>query len=97
MNINARYWHSRQNDPDDLAQPFREGNKSIIEFKFSFANCLDDSNEMFFDDVYRPRVEFGNLSRVDDLVTDRFPRVAGWHATAADVWTVLREVADRLM
>jgi choline dehydrogenase-like flavoprotein len=54
MNVNARYWHIRENDPTDSAKPFREGEKSIVEFKFSFGNCLDDGNDIVFDNPYRP-------------------------------------------
>jgi choline dehydrogenase-like flavoprotein len=99
MNINARYWHVRENDPDDRAKPFREGDKSIVEFKFSFGNCLDDGNDIRFDDPYRPNLEFANLTRVKELAEDRFPRLAGWSPSTsiADVWAVLRTVSDRVL
>jgi choline dehydrogenase-like flavoprotein len=97
LNVNPVYWHLRENDPDDVAAPFRQGLKSFLEFKFSFGNCLDDGNDIVFDDPYRPRVEFGNLSRADELAGDRFRRSAGWTRTTGEIWPVLREVADRLL
>jgi choline dehydrogenase-like flavoprotein len=97
LNVNPAYWHIRENDPDDFARPLREGTKSLVEFKFSFGNCLDDGNDMVFDDLYRPKVEFGNLRRANELVTDRFRRMAGWGRSVDETWQLLREVADRVL
>jgi choline dehydrogenase-like flavoprotein len=97
LNVNPTYWHVRENDPDGFAEPLREGTKSLIEFKFSFGNCLDDGNDMVFDDLYRPRVEFGNLRRARDVVTDRLRRTAGWGRTDLEAWPLFREVADRVL
>jgi choline dehydrogenase-like flavoprotein len=99
LNVNPRYWHVRQNDPDDdeFARPFRAGEKSLLEFKFSFGNCLDDGNDLVFDDLFRPTVQFGNLRRVNELAADRFPRVAGWHKSVDEIWQVLRDVAGRVL
>lgn len=99
LNVNPAYWHRRQNDPadDEFARPFREGTTSLLEFKFSFGNCLDDGNELVFDDLFRPKVEFGNLRRVNELAGDRFPRLAGWHKSVGETWQVLREVAERVL
>lgn len=54
MNINHEYWHLRENDPTSPAVPVVAGDQSIMEIMFSFANCLDDDNEMVFDDSPRP-------------------------------------------
>ena len=97
LNVNPTFWHVRENDPDDFARGLRAGTKSLVEFKFSFGNCLDDGNDMVFDDLYRPKVEFANLRRAQELVTDRFRRLAGWSRTVDETWTLLRDVADRLL
>ena len=99
LNVNPRYWHVRRNDPDDdeFARPFREGATSLLEFKFSFGNCLDDGNELVFDDLFLPKVEFGNLRRVNELAGDRFPRLAGWNKSVDETWQILRDVAGRVL
>ncbi len=69
----------------------------IIELKFSFGNCLDDGNDIVFDDPYRPNLEFANLNRVKELAEDRFPRLAGWNKSIDQIWDVLRDVTDRVL
>ena len=77
MNINHEYWHLRDDDPTALDGP--GFGPSRLDIKFSFANCLDDGNEIHVEDAgYVPDIDFHNLSWADHLTKDRLPLIAGW-------------------
>jgi hypothetical protein len=68
MNINHEYWHLRDNDPTEMgigvAPP---PGSSRIDIKFSFANPLDDYNEVKPAPPfgYVPEITFRNMSLTD--------------------------------
>jgi hypothetical protein len=101
MNVNHEYWHLRENDPDDPARTdptaFSANDPlgpSRIDIKFSFANCLDDDNEIRpappFE--YVPEIRFHNQKWMDHLRDSRFPAVAGWQKSYNEIFAVLNQV-----
>ena len=99
MNINHEYWHLRDNDPD--ADPFvpNPGGNSILEIKFSFANCLDDSNEIKPAPPfgYMSEIVFHNLNWMDHLANSRFPALAGWQKNFGEVFGSLNQITHQLL
>lgn len=97
ININHEYWHLRENDPTAPAQPIFTSGKSKMELKFSFANCLDSNNKMFFNgsNEYVPQIQFTNLRFTDHLVK-RFNKLAGWNKNADQIFDVLNDIAKRI-
>ena len=101
MNINHEYWHLRENDPGAVGGGFSTNNPlgpSRLDIKFSFANCLDDGNEIkpappF---AYVPEILFHNLSWMDHLAGSRFPALAGWHKSHQEVFDVLNTVSGQI-
>lgn len=101
MNINHEYWHLRENDPSAGGGGFSNNNPlgpSRLDIKFSFANCLDDGNEIkpappF---AYVPEILFRNLSWMDHLAGSRFPALAGWHKNHQEVFDVLNSVTGQI-
>jgi hypothetical protein len=101
MNINHEYWHLRENDPSADSGGFSTNNPlgpSRLDIKFSFANCLDDGNEIkpappF---AYVPEILFRNLSWMDHLAGSRFPALAGWHKSHQEVFDVLNSVTGQI-
>ena len=99
MNINHEYWHLRDNDPTETgiggAPP---PGSARIDIKFSFANPLDDYNEVKPAPPfgYVPEIAFRNMSWMDYLAGSRFAAVAGWQKNAGDVFAVLNEVTYRI-
>lgn len=55
---------------------------------------------MVFDDSlssrYLPQIRFKNLSWMDDLATNRFPAVAGWYKSHAEIFAVLNDVTHQI-
>jgi choline dehydrogenase-like flavoprotein len=101
LNLNHEYWHLRKNDPiDRREQDGREPppGKSIIEIKFSFANCLDDDNEVKAAPPpgYVPEIAFHNMKRVNRLADSRFPALAGWNKNPIEIWDVLNDIARQI-
>ena len=95
MNINHEYWHLRDDDPTALEGP--GFGPSRLDIKFSFANCLDDGNEIHVDAPgYVPDIDFHNLSWADHLTKDRLPRIAGWAKNNDDLWAVLNDVTNQI-
>jgi hypothetical protein len=97
MNVNHEYWHLRNNDP--TAEPtLDDTSRSRIDIKFSFANCLDDQNGIHShaSDGYTPHISFKRFSHLHDLLTSRFPAVAGWHKNPAEFMDLLNQTRDRI-
>jgi hypothetical protein len=98
MNVNHEYWHLRNNDPTAARIHDHDTNKSRVDIKFSFANCLDDHNGIHShsDDGYTPYVSFKRFSELDDLLNSRFPAVAGWQKNPAEFMNLLNQTRDRI-
>ena len=101
MNVNHEYWHLRENDPMQSAdEPSGHGQPgpSRVDIKFSFANCLDDANEIKPAPPfgYVPEITFGNLKYMDRLRDSRFPAVAGWHKSYDEIFEVLNRVTYQI-
>lgn len=97
MNLNHEYWHLRENDPTETETvPLQAGAR--IDIKFSFANCLDDNNEVKPAPPfgYVPEVAFRNQSWADYLAYERFPALAGWNKTPNEVWDVMNHVTHQI-
>ncbi len=95
MNINHEYWHLRNNDP--TAEPTQDDtSRSRIDFKFSFANCLDNQNGIYShaNDGYTPYISFKRFSQLDDLLNSRFPAVAGWQKSNTQFMDLLNDTRD---
>ena len=99
MNINHEYWHLRDNDPDANSFVPNPSGNSILEIKFSFANCLDDSNEIKPAPPfgYMSEVVFHNLNWMDHLAHSRLPALAGWHKSFAEVFDSLNQISQQLL
>ena len=97
MNVNHEYWHLRNNDPSAV-QPVDNTNKTRIDIKFSFANCLDDENGILssFNDGYVPEIRFKRFSMLNDLLNSRFPALAGWSKSEPDFFNLLNGTRDRI-
>ena len=101
MNVNHEYWHLRENDPNDpnrvnpdAFSPGGPTGASRVDIKFSFGNCLDDGNEIKAAPPfgYVPEIQFRNQSWMDHLRDSRFPALAGWHKSYAEIFAVMDEV-----
>jgi hypothetical protein len=96
MNLNHEYWHLRENDPGSPASP--QPGAARIDIKFSFANCLDENNEVKpappFE--YVPEIAFRNQSWASYLADSRFPALARWHKDAGQIWDVLNHVTHQI-
>jgi hypothetical protein len=90
MNVNHEYWHLRNNDPSTGLVP-NDPDRTRVDIKFSFANCLDDQNGIHShaNDGYTPFISFKRFSWLDDLLNSRFPAVAGWQKSAGEFLTLL--------
>lgn len=101
MNINHEYWHLRENDPNSPESVFSTNTPvgpSRVDIKFSFGNCLDDVNEVKPAPPfgYVPEVVFRNLSWMDHLAGSRFPALAGWHKSFAQIFAVMNDVTHQI-
>lgn len=78
MNVNHEIWHLRNNDPSSPAVP-DDNSRTRIDIKFSFANYLEDGNEILShaNDNYTPESRFKRLSNLTDFLQSRLPAVAG--------------------
>lgn len=97
MNINHEYWHLRNNDPS--AEPAADNtNKTRVDIKFSFANCLDDYNGILShaNDSYTPDVRFKRFSTLEDLLQSRLPALAGWQKNHQEFFDLLNESRNRV-
>lgn len=96
MNVNHEYWHLRNNDPSGL--DFPKQNDSVVDIKFSFANCLDNENGIHShaNDGYKPEIRFKRFSNLDDLLNSRFPAVAGWKKSHQDFFNLLNDTRNRI-
>lgn len=97
ININHEYWHHRDNDPD-TGGIHLAGGDSVMDFKFSFANCLDANNVIHptAPFQYVPQIDFKNLNWTSHI-TQRLNRLAGWNKSADEIFAVLNGVGDRLL
>jgi choline dehydrogenase-like flavoprotein len=98
MNINHEYWHLRENDINNAGPVLNPSGNSILEIKFSFANCLDDSNEIKPAPPYGyvPEILFHNLNWMDHLANSRFPAVAGWNKSYDEIFTTLNLITQKI-
>ncbi len=99
MNINHEYWHLRENDPHEPAQPIDMSNDpSILEIKFSFGNCIDDGNEVRPAPPfgYVPEIVFKNLNWMDHLAGSRFPALAGWNKRHDEIFGILNNITTQI-
>ena len=94
MNINHEYWHLRENDPTEGLDPDSNQGDSVVDIKFSFGNCLDDENIILShaNDQYKPEIRFKHLSYLDDLMYNRFPKLAGWQKSTDDLTYILNNL-----
>jgi choline dehydrogenase-like flavoprotein len=97
MNVNHEWWHLRENDPDAEAPNETPAGASRIDVKFSFANPLDDANEIRTPPPfeYVPEIVFRNQSWMDHLSGNRFPALAGWHKSNAEIFALMNDVVDK--
>lgn len=96
ININHEYWHLRDIDPDSgMAIP--QG-ASVLDFKFSFANCLDLDNAVYPAAPYQyvPKIDFRNLNWSSHTAY-RLNVLAGWNKSADEIFNVLNGVGQRLL
>lgn len=100
MNINHEYWHLRENDPSDPNEypPLDLSGPSRLDIKFSFANPLDDDNEIKAPPSYGyvPEIAFRNLSWMDHLAGSRFPALAGWRKSYGEIFAIMNEITHRI-
>lgn len=91
ININHEWWHLRENDPDDAHKPDHGSNigpphLSRLDVKYSFGNCLDDTNRIVFDGSYTPPILHGNLRFAS---AGRFNALAEWNLSFDEVtWKI---------
>jgi hypothetical protein len=100
MNINHEYWHLRDNDPntrDSGSAPDNTG-LSRIDIKFSFGNCLDDSNRIMPAPIlgYVPELVFRNQKWMDHLRDARFPALGGWQKSYEEIFAVMNHVTHQI-
>jgi choline dehydrogenase-like flavoprotein len=100
INLNHEYWHLRDNDPTELNRPASGPRGAArVDIKFSFANCLDDDNQLkpAAPFAYVPELIFRNQSWVDHLSQVRLPALAGWQKNPTEIWAVLNSITYRIM
>jgi len=89
----------RENDPKagGVSSPGGTG-PSRVDIKFSFGNCLDDTNEVMPAPPfgYVPEIRFRNLSWMDHLAGSRFPALAGWHKNFGEIFGVMNAVTAQI-
>lgn len=97
MNVNHEYWHLRNNDPSN-ALVANDPDRTRVDIKFSFANCLDDENGIYShaNDGYTPFISFKRFSWLDDLLNSRFPAVAGWQKSGGEFLSLLNDTRDTI-
>jgi choline dehydrogenase-like flavoprotein len=80
------------------AMPNDNNGASRVDIKFSFSNCLDNTNEVLAAPPfgYVPQVNFRNLKWMDHLAQSRFPAVAGWQKSYDDIFAVLNQVTYQI-
>ena len=102
MNVNHEYWHLRENDPkekDTSGSPSNNNSgASRVDIKFSFGNCLDNTNEVMPAPPYGyvPEITFRNLKWMDHLAGSRFPALAGWQKNYGEIFAVLNHVTHQI-
>ncbi|HEV7265733.1 MAG TPA: GMC oxidoreductase [Falsiroseomonas sp.] len=98
MNVNHEYWHLRENDPDPGSSGGFSTNDpsgpSRVDVKFSFANPLDEANEIKPAPPfgYVPEITFRNQSWMDHLTGSRFPALAGWQKNNNEVFDLMNRI-----
>lgn len=99
MNINHEWWHLRENDPGEGGAPAAARGASRLDVKFSFANPLEEANEIRAAEPFQyvPEIVFRNQSWVDHLSGSRFPALAGWQKSTEEVFGVMNQVVDRIL
>ncbi len=96
ININHEYWHRHDIDPDTGMEV--PSGASVIDYKFSFANCIDHENAVHGAAPYSylPQVDFQNLNWTSHTV-ERINKLAGWDKSAEEVFSILNHVGDRVL
>ena len=100
LNLNHEFWHLRDNDPSESALPVGGPAGAVrLDLKFSFANCLDNDNQINAAPLsgYVPEIVFRNQSWVDHLSQVRLPALAGWQKSPPQIWAVLNDITFRIM
>lgn len=98
MNINHEYWHLRENDPTAPEVPVNNSGASRVDIKFSFGNCLDESNQIMASPPFQyvPEIKFRNQKWMDHLRDYRFPALAGWNKSNEQIFEVLNQVTYQI-
>jgi choline dehydrogenase-like flavoprotein len=99
MNVNHEWWHLRNNDPGASTDAPAPAGTSRVDLKFSFANPLDDGNEIRTPPPfgYVPEVVFRDQSHMDHLRDSRFPAIAGWQKDYDAIFAVMNDVARKAL
>lgn len=99
MNVNHEWWHLRNNDPRAATDAPAPAGTSRVDLKFSFANPLDDGNEIRTPPPfgYVPEIVFRNQSHMDHLRDSRFPAIAGWHKDYDAIFAVMNDTANQAL
>lgn len=99
MNVNHEWWHLRNNDPSAPSGSRAPAGASRVDLKFSFANPLDDGNEIRTPEPfgYVPEIVFRNQSHMDHLRDSRFPAIAGWHKDYDAIFAIMNDVARKAL
>lgn len=96
ININHEYWHRHDNDTDtrNIVPP----GEPVLDFKFSFANCVDPNNAVHPTPPFQyvPKIDFYNLNW-STHTAQRLNSLAGWNKSGNEVFDVLNGVGQRLM
>ena len=96
ININHEYWHWHDIDPDSgMVVPPGD---SVLDFKFSFANCIDMENGVRQTPPYQyvAKIDFRNLHWASHTAA-RLNALAGWNKSPAQIFDVLNGVGQRLL
>ncbi|MCG8314121.1 MAG: GMC oxidoreductase [Pseudomonadales bacterium] len=96
ININHEYWHKRDIDPDS-GMRIPTG-ASVLDFKYSFANCIDQDNAIYPTPPFQyvPKIDFRNLNWTTHTAY-RLAVLAGWNKTPSEIFSVLNGVGQRLL
>ena len=93
----------RENDPSPGSPGGFSANDpsgpSRVDVKLSFANPLDEANEIKAPPPfgYVPEIAFRNQSWMDHLTGSRFPALAGWQKSNNEVFDLMNRVVSDIL